>query len=78
MLITILEFGQLEYLHIRDITVCFTYMYIGIIRIDGAQFVYRIRFSSQVIEDPKVLDRYLVISFKQIKQGRGMFKDRST
>lgn len=64
-----LEFGQLECFHIRDITVCFTYMYIVIIRIDGAQFVYLIRFSSQVNEDPQLLDRYPVISFKQIEGG---------
>lgn len=69
MLITILEFGQLEYLHACVIMVCFIYMYIGIIRIDGAQFVYRIRFSSQVNEDPQLLDRYPVISFKQIEGG---------
>lgn len=35
----------------------------------GAQFVYRIRFSSQVNEDPQLLDRYPVISFKQIEGG---------
>lgn len=69
MLITILEFGQLECFHICDIMVCFIYMYIGIIRIDGAQFVYLIRFSSQVNEDPQLLDRYPVISFKQIEGG---------
>lgn len=62
MLNTILEFGQLEYLHACDIMVCFIYMYIGIIRIDGG-------FSSQVNEDPQLLDRYPVISFKQIEGG---------
>lgn len=35
----------------------------------GVQFVYLIRFSSQVNEDPQQLDRYPVISFKQIEGG---------
>lgn len=70
MLITILEFGQLEYLHACDIMVCLSTCTLESLELMvGAQFVYLIRFSSQVNEDPQLLDRYPVISFKQIEGG---------
>lgn len=70
MLITILEFGQLEYLHACVIMyVLSTCTLESLELMVGAQFVYLIRFSSQVNEDPQLLDHYPVISFKQIEGG---------
>lgn len=72
MLITILEFGQLEYMYLHACVIMYVLSTCTLESLElmvGAQFVYLIRFSSQVNEDPRLLDRYLVISFKQIEGG---------
>lgn len=72
MLITILSLDNLNiYTHVIHVLwyVLSTCKLESLELLVSAQFVYLIRFSSQVNEDSQLLDRYPVISFKQIKGG---------